>query len=156
MVTQRSIRVADFFPPPPFSVSLTGAEDAVRSGLAQAMACIAPLSLTSDEAGTVELVLAEALNNVVEHALAATDGTTTIEIRGNHSKDGLRLSIIDQGLPMPEGQAPGAKAPDLDVAVADMPEGGFGWFMIHTLAKDVRYARVGERNHLTLLLAVGV
>lgn len=148
--------MAKLMPPPPFTVLLTGAEDAVRNGLAQTMACIAPLALSADEAGTVELVLAEALNNVVEHALAATEGQTTVEIRGNHGPDGLRLSIIDQGAPMPDGQAPRPQAPDLDVALIHMPEGGFGWFMIHTLAQDVRYARVGNRNHLTLLLSVGL
>lgn len=148
--------MAKHIAPPPFTVTLTGAEDAVRSGLAQVMACIAPLSLSVDEAGTVELVLAEALNNVVEHALAPAEGQTIVEIRGNHGSDGLRLTIIDQGAPMPDGQAPGAQPPDLDVALIDMPEGGFGWFMIHSLAQEVRYARVGNRNHLTLLLAVGL
>jgi serine/threonine-protein kinase RsbW len=141
---------------PPFTVSFTGAEDAVRGALAQTMTCISPLALSEDEEGTVELVLAEALNNVVEHALARTQGQTTVEIRGNHGADGLRLSIIDQGEPMPEGQTPSAPTPNLDVAIVDMPEGGFGWFMIHTLAQDVRYIRVGNHNHLTLLITVGI
>ncbi|WP_299414274.1 ATP-binding protein [uncultured Sulfitobacter sp.] len=141
---------------PLFCITLTGAESAVREGLAEAMSSLAPLSLSVDEAGTVELVLAEALNNVVEHALAATDGKTMIEISGTHDRRGLRLSIIDEGAPMPKGQTPDAKAPDVDVADADMPEGGFGWFMIHTLATNVQYSRVGDCNHLTLRLAVGI
>jgi len=137
-----------------FSVSLTGVEGAVRSGLAQTMACLVPLSLSEDEAGTVELVLAEALNNIIEHALAATNGQTSIEIRGECIPVGLNLSVIDQGSPMPAGKAPIGSAPDIDVADADMPEGGFGWFMIQTLAQEVRYERIGESNHLTLTLAL--
>jgi serine/threonine-protein kinase RsbW len=139
-----------------FEVSFTGKEDAVRTGLAQAMAQLAPLELDADEAGTVELVLAEALNNIVEHALAATDGDTTIHIHAEHDREGLRMAIIDEGVPMPLGKTPDACAPALDVAVSDMPEGGFGWFMIHSLAQKVHYARVGDSNHLNLLLAVGL
>lgn len=139
-----------------FTVSLTGKEDAVRIGLAQAMALLAPLELDADESGTVELVLAEALNNVVEHALAATDSDTAIQIHAKHGRDGLQLAIIDEGVPMPLGKAPDGRAPTLDVSILDMPEGGFGWFMIHSLAQKVHYERVGESNHLNLLLAVGL
>lgn len=139
-----------------FAVSIIGRDDAVRTGLAQAMAQLAPLELDIDEAGTVELVLAEALNNIVEHALAATDGNTTIQIHAQHGLDGLRLEIIDEGAPMPLGETPDACAPGLDVATPDMPEGGFGWFMIHSLSKKVHYARVGDTNHLSLLLPVGL
>lgn len=141
---------------PPFTVTLDGHETAVRSGLAHAMACLAPLTLGTDDAGTVELVLAEALNNVVEHALASNVVPSLIELRGSHGTGGLKLVIIDQGAPMPKGKAPNAKQPDLNVPVLDLPEGGFGWFMIHTLATEVTYARVGQANHLTLTLPVGL
>ncbi|WP_298859406.1 ATP-binding protein [uncultured Sulfitobacter sp.] len=140
----------------PFAVSLKGTENAVRDGLAQAMACLAPLHLNTDDAGTVELVLAEALNNVVEHALASTPELTAIEIRGSHGADGLHITVIDCGAPMPDGTAPLAKTPNLDVETHDMPEGGFGWYLIHTLATDVKYSRVGAANHLSLQLPVGV
>lgn len=140
---------------PPFAVSLAGTEGAVREGLAQAMAHLAPLRLNPDDAGTVELVLAEALNNVVEHALATTFEQTTIEIRGRYGAAGLHLTVIDRGAPMPDGAAPVAKTPNLDVEANDMPEGGFGWYLIHTLATDVRYVRIGTANHLSLQLPVG-
>ena len=120
------------------------------------MASLAPLGLNPNEAGTVELVLAEALNNIVEHALAETDGNTTIHIHVEHDHEGLKVAIIDEGAPMPLGKTPDSNAPDLNVDTLDMPEGGFGWFMIHTLAQKVQYARVGETNQLNLLLAVGL
>lgn len=127
----------------------------MRDGLAKTMACLATLSLSIEDAGTVELVLAEALNNVIEHALTSTGSDTVIEIRGHYGAEGLQLSIIDRGLPMPHGRTPHALAPNVDVSVEEMPEGGFGWYMIHSLAKDVRYARVGGRNHLTVLIEIG-
>lgn len=141
---------------PPFYVSLAGAEDAIREGIAQTFVWLAPLALGEDEAGTVQLVLAETLNNVVEHALAASNGKTLIEIRGSYGDHGLELVIIDEGVPMPDGKAPNPDAPDVDVAMADLPEGGFGWFMINTLAQEVCYTREGRFNHLTLRLAVGI
>ena len=141
---------------PPFSVSLAGVEDAVREGLAKTISCLAPLELSVDEAGTVELVLAEALNNVVEHALAETNKPSKIQIQGAPCARGLCVTVIDHGAPMPTGFAPGAIAPEVDVATSEMPEGGFGWFMIHTLAQDVQYARIGTANHLMLRLAVGL
>lgn len=141
---------------PPFAVTLEGTEDAVRDGLAKAMNCLAPLRLGPDDAGTVEMVLAEVLNNVVEHALAGAQKQSAIEIRGRHSTAGLHLTVIDRGAPMPDGAAPVSKAPVLDVSMHDIPEGGFGWFLIHTLASNVHYARVGASNHLSLRLPVGV
>jgi serine/threonine-protein kinase RsbW len=34
----------------------------------------------------------------------------------------------------------------------DLPEGGFGWYLIRTLARDVRYDRNGVTNCLTFWL----
>ena len=139
----------------PFSVPILGAEDGVRAGLALVLSKLVPLGLNVDELGTVELVLAEVLNNVFEHSLATSSDTTTIEVHGHHDSLGLHLLVVDQGMPMPTGKAPVGLAPDLDVTRADLPEGGFGWFMIHTLAKNVHYTRVSGENHLSLLLQVG-
>ncbi|MEP3442817.1 ATP-binding protein [Sulfitobacter sp.] len=140
----------------PFTVSLPGREDAVRGGLTKTMARLCDLKLSKDEAGTVELVLAEALNNIIEHALSASVIQTRITIRGDASPQGLELTIIDHGVPMPKGVAPIGLQPDVDVPVQDLPEGGYGWFMIHTLATKVQYARVKHENHLTILLPVGI
>lgn len=141
---------------PPFSMSLAGAEDAVREGIAQALAWLAPLNLNQDATATVQLVLAEALNNVIEHALAGTGGQARVKVFGRYGADGLEVRIIDRGRPMPDGTVPRPDPPDVTVDVPDLPEGGFGWFMIHTLAQDVTYLRRGRFNHLTLRLAVGV
>ena len=48
-----------------FDVRIGGATLAVRDALREVLSNLQPLALSADEAGTVELVLAEALNNIV-------------------------------------------------------------------------------------------
>lgn len=72
---------------------------AVRAGLAH-MTAGPPLSrLTPDQRGTVEVVLAEVLNNIAEHAYAGGPGkiTVTLGLIGA----GLACQVIDDGGAMP-------------------------------------------------------
>ena len=96
--------------------------------------------------GLVELVLAEALNNVVEHAYAGRNGQ--IELTIQRSQSGLRCAIVDEGHPMPNGTLPTG---NLDAAFSSdsLPEGGFGWHLIRSLSHDLRYDRQKGRNHLS-------
>lgn len=141
---------------PPFTVSITSSEIAVREALEQFLAELQPLELDVEEAGTVELVLAEVLNNIVEHAYPDPASAGRISISCVHHPDGLHLQVTDQGMPMPNGQAPLGQKVSLDVDLEDLPEGGFGWFLIQDLAKDVLYKRVGGENQLSIRLAVAV
>lgn len=141
-------------PLPPIRVCVQSSELAVRCALKQLLDGLAPLCLNVEEAGTVELVMAEALNNIVEHAYPEGDAAGPINILCKHATDGLHLKVIDEGRAMPNGQTPEGAPVDLDVAFHDMPEGGFGWFMIKHLAKEVRYERAGWENRLMFRLAV--
>ncbi len=138
-----------------FDVRISDATLAVRDALREVLANLQPLALSDDEVGTIELVLAEALNNIVEHAFGADDKPGEIRIRCSRRKDGLHFAIIDDGLAMPDNKTPQASAPDVNVKMTALPEGGFGWFLIHTLATDIRYARVGQTNHLNLRVTCG-
>ena len=120
---------------------------AVRTALGSALSGLRYLELTEDEGGTVELVLAEAMNNVVEHAYADTSGV--IELRVANCADGLFCEVLDDGAGMeglPAGNVPSG---DLPPSLDDMPEGGFGWFLIRSLARDLRYTREDGRNRLS-------
>lgn len=141
---------------PALDFCLPGTTHAVRSALAQILGALDPLDLDIEETGTVELVLAEALNNIVEHAYPSVDDSGMIWIRCTHRRDGLHLRINDEGVMMPDGQLPIGMAQNLDVDLLDLPEGGFGWFLIRDLAKDVRYQRVGQKNQLELRIAVAL
>lgn len=137
-----------------FSLSVQSSDSAVRTALAGVLSGLAPMNLDIEETSTIELVLAEALNNIVEHAYPEDDPDGDIHITCWHDVKGLHVTIKDQGKPMPDGQMPIGMDQDLDVDIMDMPEGGFGWFLIQNLAKDVTYAREGHENLLRLRIAV--
>ena len=126
----------------------------VRQSLAQ-MLDLPPLSGLSDEDRTVaELVLAEVLNNVAEHAYGAGGGRVTVSLSGEPS--GIRCRVIDEGRAMPgerlpEGLLPGNPGNDIE----DLPEGGFGWHLIRSLSVGLTYARDDGQNRLGFLLPHG-
>ncbi len=141
---------------PAFRISVQSSELAVRDALKKLLDGLVSLSLDIEESGAVELVMAEALNNIVEHAYPSGDPAGPINITCEQQRDGLHLTVVDQGRGMPNGQIPLGAPADLDVALDDLPEGGFGWFLIKDLAKDVRYQRVDPENRLSLRLAVAI
>ena len=137
-----------------FAVCLQSGKNAAREALHQVTDRLSPLALSAEELSTVELVLAEALNNIVEHAYPPDASEGPIEVRCSHQRDGLHFALIDEGHPMPDGQAPIGLLPDHEVDIEDLPEGGFGWFLIQDLAKDVVYQRFENKNELRLRVAV--
>lgn len=93
-----------------------------------------------------EIVLAEVLNNVVEHAYAQRQGDIILDINPNPS--GLACQISDSGAPMPGLTLPQGQLQPLD-RIDALPEGGFGWFLIRSLTENLRYRREGCFNRLT-------
>lgn len=124
---------------------------AVRSALGTLLRGLSYLDLSEDTRGTLELVLAEAMNNVVEHA-HGDNGEGVIEVAVCHHGGALTCELIDDGIPMPDGDPPAPDGVVLPEAIADMPEGGFGWLLIRELARDLDYARAEGRNRLTFRL----
>ena len=105
--------------------------------------------LPDAERGTAEIVLAEVLNNVVEHAYASASGEIEVTIRV--AGGALTCTITDRGNHMPGHMLPDGLL-DIPPALADLPEGGFGWHLIRALASDLAYRRVGDRNELSFRL----
>ncbi len=132
-------------------VAFTATPLAVRESLAQMLA-LPPLCLLTDEArGTAELVLAEVLNNVAEHAYADTAGQVTVSL--GPTDRGLHCRIVDQGRAMPNGALPDGRLPGgADMPLEDLPEGGFGWHLIRSLTTDLNYSRVDGCNDLQFTL----
>ncbi len=64
----------------------------------------------------------------------------------------IQIEIIDSGASYPEGSVPVPSTHDLSRSIADLPEGGFGWLLIHRLASGVAYHRRDGRNHLLLAI----
>jgi len=108
------------------------------------------LGLERDALIPTELVLAEVLNNIVEHAYGdSAQGDIALEA-AVHSNT-IWCQVIDFGRPMPGGKIPPALRYDLDaMKVSDLPEGGFGWGLIRDLTTNLIYERNGQENRLSL------
>lgn len=136
------------------SLAFPGNAIAVREALADTIAALRILDLAGEEYGTIELVLAEVLNNIVEHAYADNqDGMIELEIVPK--PNGLCCKLRDGGHPMPDGNVPLGNLPPSKTIIDDLPEGGFGWFLIRDLARDLQYTRSNGKNNLTFRIAVG-
>jgi serine/threonine-protein kinase RsbW len=119
----------------------------VRGALKDAMAAIDGMELAQQVFDTAEIVLAEVLNNVVEHAYAE-HGRGVIEIEIARVEDGLAVWVRDDGQPMPADELPEGRPHDLDVPADQLPEGGFGWHLIRSLTEELQYRRSANRNEL--------
>ncbi|MGP3696863.1 ATP-binding protein [Rhodobacter sp. NSM] len=118
---------------------------AVREALASIRRS-APVCLLPDEdADAAEVVLAEVLNNCVEHAYAGARGE--IEVSLELVRRWLFFEVSDLGRPMP-GRCLVVHGDVRSHAGVALPEGGFGWSMIRALAQDFSYRREGGRNRL--------
>lgn len=96
-----------------------------------------------------ELVVAEVLNNIVEHAYEDRAGGDIL-LKLKFGLEQLTVEFTDFGLPMPSGTPPTGAPADLDVSLEDLPEGGFGWFLIRSLTENLNYCHDGTRNLMTL------
>lgn len=138
--------------PPDLRLRFAADPCSVRAALLQVLAALGPGALNADDRGVLALVLAEVLNNIVEHAYA--EATGMIELQISTAPGSLQCQVSDQGAPMPGGAPPQGKSAELAVPLEDLPEGGFGWFMIRSLAHDLRYRRDGASNLLSFCLTV--
>ena len=104
---------------------------------------------TADAIDMLRLCVAEALNNVVEHAYSGQDGKPIFaEVSVQPEK--FEVLIIDEGKPMPRGGPPEA-AMDFDLDdLENLPEGGFGWMLIREQMDVVDYERRDGHNILRL------
>ncbi|MGL4319990.1 MAG: ATP-binding protein [Paracoccaceae bacterium] len=122
----------------------------VRDALAALMAGPVLADVSDDDKGTAELVLAEAMNNIVEHAYAET-GQGEITLTLWQSEGEVACRITDRGASMPDEILPEGLLAD-HTAEDELPEGGFGWYLIRSLSRDLRYIRLGTLNELTFVL----
>lgn len=136
----------------PFSLSFPSTSRAVRCALAETCARLSDGANGTDTVGQVEIVLAEVLNNVVEHALRhEEEGEILLSV--SRDGDGWRFDICDDGVAMPGGIVPHPPLPETNRPLQDLPEGGFGWAIVNMLASDLSYRRKAGRNHLSFVIA---
>ncbi len=121
-------------------LTLPGDIGAVSAGVRRIMAAPFWRPLDPDFAAAAELVLAEVLNNVVEHAYR--DHAGEIEVSLEREGGAVSVRVADRGRAMPEDRLPAGCPPE----PASLPEGGFGWHLIRTLTRDLSYRRFDGWN----------
>ncbi|MDE3028843.1 MAG: ATP-binding protein [Paracoccaceae bacterium] len=122
---------------------------AVRVALISVLAHLSPLLSGPDDRDNAQIVLAEVLNNIVEHAYGNRPGSIELFIRPTGA--GLCCDVIDDGTPMP-GHTPPSGVLIGDDKPDDLAEGGFGWHLIRRLSTGLCYQRQGGRNRLSFEL----
>lgn len=138
-------QLADLLVDADFRLTLAAEPLSVRAGLAQ-IAASAPMGqLSADHRATAQIVLAEVLNNIAEHAYADAPGDISISLAATAA--GLDCRIIDRGQEMPGGMPPAGTLPE-----EELPEGGFGWFLIRSLTRDLTYLRKDGQNLLSFVI----
>ncbi|MDE3120537.1 MAG: ATP-binding protein [Paracoccaceae bacterium] len=128
---------------------LPGDAFAVRATLAQLLPRLAELIPCEDDLGAAEIVLAEVLNNIVEHAYRGRRGD--IEVDLTITPEGVRFVVTDSGDPFPDRRLPSGRL--VAGRLTDsLSEGGFGWHLIRNLSRELHYERNRGQNRLSFLL----
>lgn len=129
------------------SLLFPATEAAVRRASQSVRHALKAEGLSDVTLGTVEIVLVEAANNIVEHAYANT-GRGVVRLGCTHGNGVVRFELSDCGRPLPGGEMPAKKQHDLSAEMDDLPEGGFGWGLIRDMTAALSYSRDGARNVL--------
>jgi serine/threonine-protein kinase RsbW len=132
--------------------------------------------IDEDALGRLELVLAEVMNNVAEHGPGhpasgdqasgrrsgdraedrandrIEDGAPLIHLCIVRHTGGLSCAITDDGVSLPLGCLLPRGTPS--TGELDLPEGGFGWFLIQDLTQELCYYREERRNFLAFRVPV--
>lgn len=122
---------------------------ATRRALRGLRAALERVAVAPELMGRVELVIAEVLNNVAEHAgagLTIPVVCLVTELCGG----GVRVTVSDSGRSMTGGTPPAGTLPERNVPRENLPEGGFGWYLIRAQADAVGYSREDGKNNLKL------
>ena len=143
----------------PFHRVLTADPLSVRHTLSDLSDHLHP-AFPEDARARLELVLAEVLNNIVEHGISGSrdaaiaadvveDAPRVVHLLVCAAGRRLRCVITDSGMLLPQDclaprNLPGCKP--------ELPEGGFGWYLIQDLVTDLSYSRMAGRNYLTFTL----
>ncbi|WP_323783939.1 ATP-binding protein [Thalassovita sp.] len=135
--------------------SFDGSAIGVRQALTRLMRDLQARSFNKVDRDNVELVLAEALNNIVEHGYRGGKNGK-IDLCCTLRPEGVDIVVMDCGAAVPEAVLLPRAAPDPQTRMHDLPEGGWGWSMIHKLTGKLKYSREGDCNRLELHLPFSV
>ena len=104
-------------------------------------------NLPESGAMAFEFSLEELFTNVFKYGLVA-DGPSDVRVSLERFDGGVRMVISDPGPPF---DPVAEDAPDLDLSLDEREVGGLGIFLLKGMMDDITYARVLERNVVTLI-----
>ena len=104
------------------------------------------LGLTSDLVFNLNLVLEEAVSNVILYAYPK-DEQQEISLSANVSENNLVFVLTDSGKEFDPTQAPDA---DITLSAEERQIGGLGIFLIRQIMNQIEYQRIDGKNVLTL------
>ena len=107
------------------------------------------LSLSGEAAFKLELVLTEAVTNIMQHGYD-DDTNCAIEIRLRHLVNTLHLEISDTAKPFNPLHQPEVVFPR---SLEEAGEGGLGIHLIRNYTDECYYQRREQRNVLTMVLS---
>lgn len=117
----------------------------VRQALQQVRHFLSMQDLPCDLVEDVDLVLAEAMTNIVRHSYKDAAGLIECHLVLGDVSVECRLTDTGNGFD-PAGAGHRAPSP------SSFSEGGYGWFLIRSLTQRLSYAREGNRNVLCFSL----
>jgi len=129
-------------------------EYAIRHGLKQIRTHAARNGADCTVLGKIEIVLAEVLNNIAEHAYADHAQVGPIDITCTASPDSFRFAVLDRGAPPPADVLRARPMPETYHPDSPLPEGGFGWHLITTLSVRLTFARKHGCNCLRFAVPI--
>lgn len=132
-----------------FALSFRATEMEARNGVCAVAQELRSQGVSEDTAGDIEIALAEAINNIVEHAYAGVE-PGNVRVICSFQQSRLDIRISDKGFPLPADELPAGAPAVITADKQSLPEGGFGWFLIRQLTSDIRYDRINGHNRLSM------
>lgn len=133
---------------------LSATNEGVRACVANVSSLMRDYGASEEDIASIELTLAEVLNNVVEHAYAdTTDGE--IQLRIDNKAPNFLFVVLDSGRPLPNGRLPMGTTADPALEDYEQEEGGYGMCIIRQIAKKLRYRRIENLNELSFRITLG-
>lgn len=143
-IAQTKIAVPSFT----FRRSFTNSQEIVAGLLHDIGMWMEQINVENGIITNVQITLAEALNNIIEHGF---DGSYrgTIELKISIYSTATIVHLADNGvefIPPNNTHTPLQENDDFDA----LPEGGFGWFLIDEITSSYSFRRICNKNHLVL------
>jgi len=105
-------------------------------------------NLTDKAIYAVQMAVDEACANIIDHAYGGETDKEKIEITCQIDKDGLTITLLDQGRPF---DMDAVSSPDLNLPLSERQVGGLGVHLIRNLMDGIKYKSAREAgNTLTL------